>query len=52
MLKNDMRQIYEVIGDDVNGINLTGGDVFLHPKLIEIIEFIENFLVYILYKNL
>ena len=42
MLKNDMRQIYEVIGDDVNGINLTGGDVFLHPKLIEIIEFIRS----------
>ncbi|MCI8672359.1 MAG: hypothetical protein HFI89_02530 [Lachnospiraceae bacterium] len=35
----DIDKIYDLIGSKVECINFTGGDVFLHPQLIEIVEY-------------
>ncbi len=36
---SDMEQIHKLIGERVIHVNFTGGDVFLHPLLIEFVEF-------------
>lgn len=36
---SDMRQICKLIGERIIHVNFTGGDVFLHPLLIEFVEF-------------
>lgn len=43
----DMTKIHSLIGLKIKYINFTGGDVFLHPRLIEIVEYTRN-----LYKNI
>lgn len=40
--KRDIYDMYHILGDKVNRINLTGGDVFLHPNLAEMTEEIRK----------
>lgn len=41
--KMDNIKLYEILGrENVKGINFTGGDIFLHPQLVEMTEFIRN----------
>lgn len=42
----DITRIYELVGENIKCVNFTGGDVFLHPQLIEIVEFTRR-----LFKN-
>ncbi|MCR5416434.1 MAG: radical SAM protein [Pseudobutyrivibrio sp.] len=40
--KKDLMKLKNLCGDNIQHINFTGGDVFLHPKFVEFVEYARD----------